>query len=62
MVIAIIHEHGVFAFEGENQPSILVHPYRPMTVQVALERVTLPAGQIHVAGCLRSIEASELQT
>ena len=60
MVIAKIHEYGVFAFEGEGQTPIFVYPDRPMTPQIALQRTTFPAGQIHIAGGLRRIEASEL--
>ena len=35
VVILIIDENGIFAFEGESQPPIAADIHRPMTGQIA---------------------------
>jgi hypothetical protein len=48
MVVLIVDQEGVLAFEHERQTPVAADRYRPMAFERAVQRMKLPAGSIHV--------------
>ena len=60
MVVAVINEHGVFAVESERETPIAAYRHRPMTFQIAMQRMQLPSRRFHVVGRPRVVEREQL--
>ncbi len=48
MVVPIVHEDCILSFERESEPPISTHAHRPMSIQIAFEKVPLPPGKVHL--------------
>ncbi len=60
VAVLVVHQHRVRAFKHERHTPIAIHRHRPMAAQVAVQRVQAPAGQVHILGRLRLVEAFQL--
>lgn len=60
MVVQVIDQHHIFAFEPEGNPPIAIDDDGVMAGQIAAQRVQAPAGQVHVVGGLGKIKAQQL--
>ena len=59
MIIDQIHVAGVDALEAEYDPPVARHSDRPEARAIALQRMQSEAGQVHVRGFGRFVEAGE---
>jgi hypothetical protein len=62
VIVLVLDENGIRAFEREGQPPVFIDTHGPMTCEFALEGVQPPPGQMHIRGSRRSIEPSKLQS
>jgi hypothetical protein len=60
MVVLVIHQHGIFAFEGESEPPTAAHGYRPVSFQLATQWMQPPAGCVHISCRLSIIQSEKL--
>ena len=60
VVVAVIHQHRVGAFESKGQTPVSTHPDRPVAGKLAFEWVKSPAGQSHVLRGCGGIKLREL--
>jgi hypothetical protein len=49
MVILIINQNHVLAFDHERQTPVATDCHRPMTFELAVQGMQLPAGSVHVS-------------
>jgi hypothetical protein len=61
VVIAIIHQHGIFPFEAERQPPIAADIHRPVVLQIAAQGMQPPAGRVHVLRGFGIVQRGQLQ-
>lgn len=62
MVILIIDKDGVGAFEGKCQTPISANIDRPVTREITMKLVKLPARSVHILGPNRIIKGEQLNT
>lgn len=60
MVVLVIHQHGILAFEGEGEPPTAANVYRPVSFQPATQWVQPPAGCVHISCRLSIIQGEKL--
>jgi len=59
VVILVVDEHGIFAFEGKQQPPVAPHRHRPVAREIAFPRMQMPPRNGHVfrtAGKVQTVE------
>jgi hypothetical protein len=61
MIVAVIHVDGVPALEGENESPVTVHRHRPVAFEIARQRMTAPAGEVHVLRSTCAVQSAQLQ-
>jgi len=62
MVVLVVNQYGVLAFEPEGQPPVAADPYRPMPLQVSLQRVQPPVRGTHIRRLPCLIERRKLKS
>src|SRR5690606_10754759 len=51
VVVLVVNQHGIHPLEGKGHAPVAADRYREMPLEVPpLQRVELPAGQVHVLG------------
>jgi len=60
LIVSIIHQHRILAFEGESQAPVTAHIHRPMALQIAAQRMQPPAGRVHVFWSPGIVQRKEL--
>jgi len=61
VIVVIVHQDCVGALEAKRQPPVLIDPYSPKALEVALQRMHSPAGEIHIHRAGSPIEPAKLQ-
>src|SRR5277367_1014661 len=61
VVVLVINQDRVSAFKRESHTPISIHRHSPMAGQIILERVPVPARQIHIRGADGPIKSEQLQ-
>ncbi len=60
MIVLIIDQNGILAFEGERQSPVTAHRYRPVSGKVTVQRMKPPPRPIHIRRAGGRIEPPEL--
>jgi len=60
MIILIIDQNGIIAFESECQSPVTAHRYRPVPGKVTVQRMKPPPRHIHIRRASGRIEPPEL--
>jgi len=60
MVVPIIDQHGILAFEHEGHAPVAVYRDRVVPRQLPRERMQSPSRHIHVLSCLGNIQPRQL--
>lgn len=61
VVILIIDDERIAVFEAERHPPVAVHLYSPLSGKLALQRMQLPSGLVHLAYLFGQIEPVKLK-
>ncbi len=61
MIVLIIDQDCIDAFEYERQPPILIYPHRPVTLKITLERMQTPPGSVHILRAEGGVQLTQLQ-
>jgi len=62
VVVLIVHDIRIGAFEAEREPPVLIDPNGPFPRQVALQWVQSPAWPVHVPGAAGDVKATKMQS
>lgn len=60
VIVPIIDQNRIFALECECQSPVTAHVNRPVSFQVACQRVQSPARRIHIGRGFRIVQCKEL--
>ena len=62
MVVPIVHQHGIFPFEGKRQTPVAADIHRPMPFEIAAQGMQPPPVRVHVLLGFGVVQRGQLQS